>query len=490
AISGDVDLEVAAGNLQLGYVAAAGTARLRASGDIADASGDGGADVAGSVVDLDAGGAIGPNQRFVELIAERLTATATGAIYLVGNAGGLIVEEIEAGGDLWLVLDGAGDLIVDRINAGNDTRLYAYGGDVRLGTAETAGRMWVLAADSILNDETTDVTNLTASAIELQAVAGHIGIEASPVRVITSSLTATANDGIALASTEDLSLGAVRSASGAIALSADGDILNTLTGAATNLLGGDSVHLIALGDIGTSNNAIRIGTDARVSARHGGDLYLRTSNRDLNLAATESEQGWAYLSLLGEGDLSADSVTARGLHLRLQDGDAAIDTVATGELDAVLAGEGRELSIAQLLMSARPRGVSVQADRLSLLNVQSGRAMTFSLLGNDGGIADSIEVLGSIRGTARFSELYADQALVDVVRPDARQSRIAIRRMIVLTGATVRTSSIAATIGSGDATPFRLQVGRRAVSFPRRSNRVIEVVPRTASLQTRGGFEM
>lgn len=465
ALGGDATVRAPDGSIRFGFVGSTGTTTIDVLGDMRDVGSS--LDVRGVDIALKAGGAIGLLQDSLEI-----DGSFDGSIGTVDIEAGAGIFVSESNGDLRLgdVASGAGLV-----------RLFSADADVVLGKVEGSDKVLLWARGSILDGTPKDGTDVTGSWVDLFAGSGRIGSEDAEVFVDSERLTATGTSDIFLASLDDLNIDQVTTTSGRIRLAADGSLRDARVASGANVVGGDEVELISRrGWIGGSRGQwFRVASDGPLSVQHFRDAYVHLGGTTNRIADTYSEDGGLHL-LVGTGNLDAESIRAADVDLQVAAGDAHIGNLEVDRFAARIAGEGRRLDVDRLVAHFRMRSIEVDGDNVSLNGVESVRPVTFTLHGNDGGLADYVEVTGASRQTVRFDELFADRALIDFASLIGRRNRISIRDLLVASGATIRNSAIDATV-SGDAseTIRRLSVSRRATTIPRKMmDRILNQAPR------------
>jgi hypothetical protein len=323
AADGDVSIEVAAGDLDVGLIRAGGTASLSASGAIRDQAGGSAIDIQAAGAALTAGNGIGAADDALETMLSALQADA-------GRGG------------IWL--DNAGALTVNGITAA---------GEVSVSTHSPL---------TVAGDVTGASVTLAASG-DLSVLAG-------------ATITSTSGD-VMLSAGDDLVIeaGSTVASAGAVVVHAGGllQISGTVSGSSMSIGGddGDNVILIARLSIDTEidtyggNDVIRIGSNASATSNIGGTLG------EINAVLTiDAGDGNDVVSLDDSGDatgrsgtLSATEITGLGMGAgRIVYANAEQLLVALGTGDDVLAVTGTHAGTTTIDAGAGNDHVSVALD--------------------------------------------------------------------------------------------------------------------------------
>ena len=107
---------------------------------------------------------------------------------------------------------------------------------------------------------------IEANRLTLSALSGAIGTSISPLRTQTARIDATAQNGVWIAETGDLEVGAIASTGNVVSLAATGSILDADAGIAINVSGPAVALSAGTGSIGQSGTALRINANATTGA--------------------------------------------------------------------------------------------------------------------------------------------------------------------------------------------------------------------------------
>lgn len=463
--TGNVDLVSTHGHIGAGAITAAATARLNSWGNIFDLDHDAGDDVSGRDIELLAPGTIGAAADALDI-----DSSTTGSGHLTAAAGfGAFLNET------------TGNLNVATVDTKvGDVDLSAASGDIVLGTVNAlSGAAGLHAAHNIV-DAHAGGADITANNITLTTDDGDVG--ASDAIEINSRATSAGVVRAQVAGTirfEEVSDDVVADgieAGGAIVIVADRSILSGATNAVD--VRGDAITLTAShGSIGKGDAALHLAASGDVSLTAASTIDVDAVEGSLLLAnASASER----VNLRVEhGDLVASHIESPEVTLVVAEGDADVAQLLAEKLDAEVSSDGRQVHVGFLALGGRRPQATILADRTVVDDMEeTKRQVTFDLRGNDGGIADAIELRGDLR-KAQFVDLQAGTMTIDVGA--SRHQSLKIKNLVLIDTGDIRTNSLDVHIGAGDATPFRLFVGStRARTKPTNLPRVFTVTPRSA----------
>ena len=517
---GDIFVTETSGDMNLDLAQASnGSVRLGAAGSIVDANADSAANVIGATADLHAsGGSLGSatnpletavdgevggsalQDAFVDGVGGGLRVASlsveNGSVVLTAADGDIEVAGVTAGNDITIdspgVIVGAGDeteadltaeeiylsaatTIGDKINAlslesrglvtanaGSALYLREVAGDLNVGTLTvTDGKAEVAAGGSILDGEGDDAVDVEADTILLVA-GGDIGAELDSLEIDTkTSIDALAGGSIYLKDSDDDFLVGRIEAQGAAVLVATESFVDALASDAANVAAVD-VDLTALdGRIGRRSEWFTIDADNDLSMS-AEDIYAVELGGNSGGGDLEATRRVLALAVEG-GDLNLDTLQARTVEIELDQGDANVEWATAQRFATLVEREGGALVIDDFeLAGKRSQRLQLLADHVTVgISDERERArdVRFDIRGNDGLIAERIEVTGAGGKNTRFDKLYARSALIDIDsvlerRGEPIGNRVLMRKLILIDGGMIRNSSLEATVAPGDEASF------------------------------------
>jgi len=376
---GDVSIEVAAGDLDVGFVQAGGTATLSASGAIRDQDGGSAIDIEAVSAALTAGNGIGAADNALETMLSSLQADAgAGGIWLE-NAGALTVTGITAAGEVDVSTHSP--LTVTGDVTGASVTLAASGDLTVLDGAtitSTSGDVTLSAGDDLVIEAGATV-----------ASAGAVVVHAGGLLQISGTVTGTSlsiggDDGDNVIVVNALSIDTeidtyggndvIRIGSMASATSNSGGTLGAINAVIT-IDAGDGSDLVSVDDSGDATGragslsateiaGLGMGPLGRIDYSNAEQLSIALGTGDDTLAVTSTDAGTATAVDLGPGD---DKVIVGSLAPALGGTAGAID----GPL-AIDGGSGNDTLTVDDSGDTGPTSIQVTADTIAGLGMAGG----------------------------------------------------------------------------------------------------------------------
>jgi filamentous hemagglutinin family protein len=332
-----------------------GDIRLKISGNITNGRNDGGVNLTGNdlILEASAGGVGSSGRPLVTDLGNNgvLTARARDDVFLEERSGNLTADSI--------------------VSRNGMVELSVANGSATIGNISAPGDIWLKVAGDIANGRFDEGVNLIGDKLIIESSTGSIGTSANPLIVdLTGALTARAGDGIDIRQQAgDMKVDSMYAVHG-VRLDAPGSILDANPSGGLNIRA-ESLSLKAGGSVGGAGagEALEIGLDPQgmLSAETGGSIFINSPTTSLSTGhisaggnivlaggddiVVNSAQGGirtdlgdvaidAYRSILdGDSDASA-GITARNITLAAQTGSIGegnnpfmIDTLSLGKLD-------------------------------------------------------------------------------------------------------------------------------------------------------------
>jgi filamentous hemagglutinin family protein len=444
--AGDIVIEDT-GNLSILRIeqeAADGEVTVTAAGDLAVAAGGGGITAVNGEVLLDAGGGLAINDRLnsqagaIDLLAagDVIFGTAGGVLSVSGPVTVAADAEGNGSGAIWMA-DGAqieagtgtigltapGDIVLGSVRTGNDTAaavmVASTDGDIVIGLIDAPQGDTVLqAGGSILARHADAINEINTNTLTFSAQTGTFGLAADPIRVDTSMsrpglVRGIADLGIFLTeSANDLRVDTLAAPRGDIVLVADGAILNRTAPGGINLVGENLTLASNHGDIGEPASFFRVDSNGTVNAEAYGNIYLEEVNGDFNSDYLIAHTGDLSLRVSDGSATLGRLVAGRGISLLVHGPGLSIGSIAAHDLLIALPMEGSRLEIGEAEIGYRIQAFADYMEFSRIHHTGATSSLHLTLAGNDGGLAESVDLYADSPGGIQVDRLRSNFASV------------------------------------------------------------------------------
>jgi hypothetical protein len=330
--------------------------------------------------------------------------------------------QIEAGSGT-IGLTAPGDIVLGSVRTGNDTAaavtVASTDGDIVIGLIDAPQGDTVLqAGGSILARHADAINEINTNTLTFSAQTGTFGLAADPIRVDTSMsrpglVRGIADLGIFLTeSANDLRVDTLVAPRGDIVLVADGAILNRTAPGGVNLVGENLTLTSNRGDIGESASFFRVDSNGTVNAEAYGNIYLEEVNGDFNSDYLIAHTGDLSLRVSDGSATLGRLVAGRGISLLVHGPGLSIGSIAAHDLHIALPMEGSRLEIGEAEIGYR---IQAFADHMGFSRIHHTGATSslhLTLAGNDGGLAESVDLYADSPGGIQVDRLRSNFASV------------------------------------------------------------------------------
>ncbi|MGE0335313.1 MAG: hypothetical protein AB7Q76_08500 [Gammaproteobacteria bacterium] len=352
--------------------------------------------------------------------AQGVFDVADGATPAVRGSG-LIVEA--AAGDIGradaplTVALGGGTL---RARAGGSLYVDERAGDLRVAEATAHWHAGLAAAGSLVDARGLAAVALRADSARLVSRAGDIGTDVAPFHVhVTGAggLDAQGNALSLVAPLGDLTLGRVVAA-GDVGVLGSASLVGR--GVGPHVTGGE-LRLEALhGAIGAEDTFLSVDSRTGVTALADTGLWLEEWAGDLFARRVHTRTGPLRIRVRDGNALFDELVSPDSLTLDLAGGSLGVTTMIAPRVDLRLREEGARLYIGDLRVTDRVRAWAdfIELPRVTHLGVPD--TLEFDVRGNDGEVAERVQVALLSTTPARFAPLQAAWADIRTRGTDLR----------------------------------------------------------------------
>ncbi|MFH0801272.1 MAG: hypothetical protein V2A78_02660, partial [bacterium] len=288
------------------------------------------------------------------------TATGGGSIF-IDETDDITLSSVSAGGDVEVTTHSDGTITVNSVSAGNTVTLTVLSGTRAPGVGsilaggESGSNLSALAAHLVARgDIGTSVNALRTNLGTLDASAPNGSIYISEADSLLVNTLAAGADASVVNASGNLAVNTV-AASGRATLSAAGGALTGGAGTSANVTS-SSVVLGSRGDIGSSDNYLRLSAGSLDASCTEGSLYVRNlASGAMSLGDVSTGQD---VRIEGSGDFSLSSVRA-GRDVYLTSSDGSVFSANSGHTNLTSGRDAKIIVGGAVGLNGVPFGVNI-----------------------------------------------------------------------------------------------------------------------------------